>query len=83
MQIHEFIGDRLRRLRTARRLSLMAVQRLSGVSWSTLYRCEVGGVLTRRTAERLAPVLGVEVEALLPDAPASAAAPRPPEEPGS
>ena len=59
------IGDKLRRVRESRHLSLMVLARLSGVSWSTLYRAEVGGVLTRRTAERVAPVLGVPADDLL------------------
>jgi hypothetical protein len=42
----------------------MAEARRAGLSWSTVYRAEVGGVVTRRTAERLAPVLGVCAEDL-------------------
>jgi transcriptional regulator with XRE-family HTH domain len=61
----EFVGDRLRRLRELRRLSQMAEARRAGLSWSTVYRAEVGGVVTRRTAERLAPILGTTPEELL------------------
>jgi transcriptional regulator with XRE-family HTH domain len=66
MNAPDFVGDRLRRLRESRHLSLMVLARHSGASWSTLYRAEVGGVMTRRTAERVAPVLGVPAADLLP-----------------
>lgn len=62
----EFIGDKLRRLRAERGVSQMAIRRLTGISERTMNRAEVAGVVTRRTAERLAPVLGVAVEDLLP-----------------
>jgi len=66
MNAPDFVGDRVRRLGESRHLSRMVLARLSGVSWSTLYRAEVGGVVTRRTAERLAVVLGVPADDLLP-----------------
>jgi transcriptional regulator with XRE-family HTH domain len=60
------IGEVIRELREARRLARLDVQRLSGLSEATITRAELGGTVTRRTAERLAPVLGVEPDALLP-----------------
>ncbi len=58
-------GNRLRALREEKRLARLDVQRLTGVSESTLSRAERGGILTRKTAERLAPLLGVSVDDLL------------------
>jgi transcriptional regulator with XRE-family HTH domain len=62
----EFIGERIRKLRERRKLSQVALQRLTGLSQTTIYRAEVGGVVTRRTAEKLAPALGVRAEELAP-----------------
>jgi transcriptional regulator with XRE-family HTH domain len=62
----EFIGDKVRRLREARGISQMRICRLTGISERTMSRVEVAGVVTRRTAERLAPVLGVNVAELFP-----------------
>lgn len=58
-------GERLRRRREAAGYSQMGLCRDSGVSQATLYRAEVGGVVSRRTAERLARVLGCEPRDLL------------------
>jgi transcriptional regulator with XRE-family HTH domain len=60
------VGTRIRMLREAKSLARLEVQRLTGVSEATIARAEVGGVVTRRTAERLAPALGVLVADLLP-----------------
>lgn len=65
-QAKEFIGDRIRKLREQKRLSQVALQRLTGLSQTTLYRAEVGGVVTARTVARLAPVLGVDPAELRP-----------------
>lgn len=62
----QFIGTKIRSLRKAKRLALLDVQRLSGVSEATIVRAERGGTVSRRTAERLAPVLGVQADDLLP-----------------
>lgn len=59
-----FVGDRIRRLREARGLSAMALQRLTGLSQATLYRAERGGVVTKRTAWRIAKALGCRPEEL-------------------
>jgi transcriptional regulator with XRE-family HTH domain len=61
----EFVGERIRRLRRQKRLSQVAIQRLTGVSQSTLYRAEAGGILTPDTAAALAAVLGCSAEDLL------------------
>ena len=63
---NEFIGDRIRRLREAKGLSQMALRRLSGLSPTTIYRAEVGGVVTRKTVAKLVGVLGCEPDELLP-----------------
>jgi transcriptional regulator with XRE-family HTH domain len=60
------IGTRIRMLREARGLVRLEVQRLSGISEATIARAEVGAVVTRRTAERLAPVLECGADDLLP-----------------
>ncbi len=65
-QTTEFVGDRIRNLREQHRLSQVALQRLTGLSQTTIYRAEVGGVVTMRTAARLAPVLGVDPAELRP-----------------
>jgi transcriptional regulator with XRE-family HTH domain len=44
----------------------LAVQ--AGLSLSTVYLAERAGLVSRRTAEKLAPVLGVPVEQLLHEA---------------
>jgi len=62
----QFVGDVIRGLREAKRLARLDLQRLSGVSEATIARAELGGTITRRTAERLGRVLGVEPERLLP-----------------
>jgi len=43
----------------------MTLRRQTGISERTLNRAEVAGVVSRRTAERLAPALGVEAEDLI------------------
>jgi len=58
-------GDRVKKLREAGGLSQMALCRLSGVSQATLYRAEVGGVVTRATAERLSLALHCSPKCLL------------------
>ena len=44
----------------------MALRRLTGLSQTTIYRAESGGVVTARTAALLAKVLDVPIEDLLP-----------------
>jgi transcriptional regulator with XRE-family HTH domain len=60
------IGTRIRMLREAKGLARLEVQRLTGISEATIARAEVGGVVTRRTAERLAVVLECGADDLLP-----------------
>ncbi len=55
---NEFIGDRVRQLRESRNLSQMHLCRLAGISPTTLYRIEVGGMLTARAEAKLSTVLG-------------------------
>lgn len=74
---NEFIGARIRRLREAKNLTGAAIQRLTGLSQATLYRVEVAGVVTPRSARLLAKVLGVPAE----DLHAEPAAQRPVEQP--
>ena len=62
----EFVGDKIKRLRAERRLSQLDVQRMSGVSQSTIIRAERAGSVTERTARRLSRVLGVNPADLLP-----------------
>lgn len=62
----DFIGNRIRLLREDRGLARLAVQRLTGVSEATIARAERGGIVTRRTAERLAAALDVKPEDLMP-----------------
>jgi transcriptional regulator with XRE-family HTH domain len=64
---NEFVGDRIRRLREGKGLSQMTLRRLSGLSPTTIYRAEVGGVVTHKTASRLATVLGCEIAEFLPE----------------
>jgi len=40
--------------------------RLSGLGRETIKEAELGGVVTPRTAERLAPILGCKPEDLMP-----------------
>ena len=61
-----FVGDKIRMLRTELRLSRMKVVRLSGLGRETIKEAELGGVVTPRTAERLAPILGCKPEDLMP-----------------
>jgi transcriptional regulator with XRE-family HTH domain len=61
-----FIGYKIRVLREAKRLARLDVQRLTGISEATIARAERGGVVSRRTAERLAVVLGVPADDQLP-----------------
>jgi transcriptional regulator with XRE-family HTH domain len=60
-----FIGTKLRMLREAKRLARLDLQRLTGISEATIARAERGGVVSRRTAERLAPVLECDAADLL------------------
>ncbi len=57
-----FIGDRIRSLRGRR--TRLDIQRETGVSEATLLRAEKAGVVSRRTAERLADAFGVSPEEL-------------------
>lgn len=59
------IGTRVRLLRETKGLARLEVQRITGVSEATIARAEVGGVVTRRTAERLAAALGVPADDLV------------------
>jgi transcriptional regulator with XRE-family HTH domain len=61
----EFIGDRIRRLRERMQLSQVALQRVTRLGQSTIYRAEVGGVVTPETARRLAAALGCDPDDLL------------------
>jgi DNA-binding transcriptional regulator YiaG len=62
----EFVGSKIRRLRESRKLSMVDVRRLVGVSETTLHRAEVGGVVTPRTAVLLGRLLEIAPEELLP-----------------
>jgi transcriptional regulator with XRE-family HTH domain len=62
----EFVGDRIRRLREAQGLSQMGLRRLSGLSPTTIYRAEVGGVVTPKTAAKLAEIFRCKTDELLP-----------------
>lgn len=64
--IESFIGDRIRQLREDRRLSRLDVQRETGLSEATIIRAERAGIVTTRTAQLLAPALGVRPEELRP-----------------
>jgi transcriptional regulator with XRE-family HTH domain len=64
MDDNTFIGTKLRSLREAKGLARLQLQRLTGLAQCTIERAEIAGVITRRTAERLAPVLGVRPEDL-------------------
>jgi transcriptional regulator with XRE-family HTH domain len=66
MPSESFIGTHIRMLREARRLARLDVQRLTGISEATIARAERAGVVSNRTAERLAGVLGVSPDDLLP-----------------
>lgn len=59
-------GEVIRSRREALGLARIDVQRLARVSEATIARAERGGVVSRRTAERLAPVLGVSPDDLRP-----------------
>ncbi len=72
----EYPGARVKQLRDAAGYSQMALARMSGLSQATIIRAELAGVVTRRTAERLAPVLGIGADELLGEA--APAAPGPP-----
>ena len=61
-----FVGDRIRKLREERRLSRLDLQRKTGLSEATISRAERAGVVTARTSELLAEVLGVAPEELRP-----------------
>ncbi len=58
-------AERLRAYREGRGTRLH-VAALAGINITTLAIAELGGPITRRTAEKLAPVLGVKVEDILP-----------------
>lgn len=60
-------GDRVKELREALNLSQAGLCRRSGVGLSTIYRIEVAGRLTKRSAEKIAPILGIAVEDLIPE----------------
>jgi transcriptional regulator with XRE-family HTH domain len=62
----EFIGDKIRRLREARGLSQIALRRLTGLSQSTIYRAEAGGIVTAATASRLDAALSSDLGGLKP-----------------
>lgn len=65
------VGQRLRRLRQQRLLTLRELAERSGVAFTTVHRIETGKVAPRlRTLRRLAEALGVPPEALAPDEPA-------------
>lgn len=53
-----FVGDKLRKMRTDKGLSLMTLGRLTGLDPQTIRRCEVVGQITPRSAKRLAKALG-------------------------
>lgn len=59
-------GDRIKRLRESAGYSQMRLCRVTGISQATLYRAEVGGVVTVKTAKRVAAVLGCAPEDLMP-----------------
>jgi len=62
------VGQRLRELRRQRGLPLSVLARLARVGVQTLQNAEKWGIpLPRRSAERVAQVLGVPVEELLPE----------------
>jgi transcriptional regulator with XRE-family HTH domain len=66
----EFIGSKLRRLRQDRGYSAADLQRLTNgqLGERTIWKAEVAGTVTQRTARLLAPLLGVQPEDLLADA---------------
>ncbi len=53
-----FVGDKLRKMRTDKGLSLMTLGRLTGLDPQTIRRCEVVGQITPRSARRLSKALG-------------------------
>lgn len=61
-----FIGDLIRDLREQKRRTRLDIQRETGLSEATIIRAEKAGVVSRRTAERLASALGVSPEELRP-----------------
>lgn len=63
-------GDRIKRLREAAGYSQMRLCRVTGISQATLYRAEVGGVVSLETARRLAVALGVSPSSLVDGVPA-------------
>jgi transcriptional regulator with XRE-family HTH domain len=65
MNADDFVGTRIRKLREAKGLSAMALQRLTGLSQATLYRAEQGGVVSPRTAEKLSEALRCRASDLL------------------
>lgn len=58
-------GDRVKQRCEALGGSQAWLARVSGLGLSTIYRIEVAGVLTRRSAERLAPALRCDIRDLL------------------
>jgi transcriptional regulator with XRE-family HTH domain len=61
-----FVGDKIRKLRTERGLSLMHLGRLTGLDPQTIRRCEVVGQVTPRSARRLAAALHCSPEEFSP-----------------
>lgn len=61
-----FTGDFVRQKRLELGMSLVTMARATGLDITTLQRVERMGVITPRSAERIAPVIGCDVKVLKP-----------------